>query len=177
MCLTPCAVFYTMCCSLAPCAVLLHHVLFSCTMCCSPHHICILSVTYPVNTHPPPPSPHTQGTIVEVEGIKNRRYWTFGVVDRSGLSLIRLSSENQAEANKWIDALVKAGCERRVLSADAKERSPLRSADVRWVCCKWGVGTCGGLCGGVRCVCGGWVRWVCGGLVHLFVVQEHNQHQ
>lgn len=74
-----------------------------------------------------------QGTIVEVEGLKNRRYWTFGVVDRSGLSLIRLSSENQAEASKWVDALVKAGCERRELSADARERSPLRSADVRWV--------------------------------------------
>ena len=76
---------------------------------------------------------HAQGTIVEVEGLKNRRYWTFGVVDRSGLSLIRLSSENQAEASKWVDALVKAGCERKELSADAKERSPLRSADVRWV--------------------------------------------
>lgn len=78
-------------------------------------------------------TPAPQGTIVEVEGLKNRRYWTFGVVDRSGLSLIRLSSENQAEASKWVDALVKAGCERRELSADAKERSPLRSADVRWV--------------------------------------------
>lgn len=72
------------------------------------------------------------GTVLEVEGVKNRRFWTFGVADRSGLSLIRLSSESQEEADKWLLALERAGCERRELTPDARSRSPLRSADVRW---------------------------------------------
>ena len=43
-----------------------------------------------------------QDCIVEVEGRKRERYWTFSVVDQSGLSLMRISTESEKEAEGWI---------------------------------------------------------------------------
>ncbi len=40
--------------------------------------------------------------MVELEGQKRGKYWTFSIVDPSGLNLLRMSSENQAESEKWI---------------------------------------------------------------------------
>lgn len=39
---------------------------------------------------------------MEVEGKKRGKYWTFSVVDPSGLNLLRMSSENEKEAGKWV---------------------------------------------------------------------------
>jgi len=74
-----------------------------------------------------------QGCIVEVEGLKKERFWTFGVVDRGGISLMRLSTADGQAADAWVQALAAAGCELRTLSGPCRMRSPLRSADVRWV--------------------------------------------
>lgn len=46
--------------------------------------------------------PSVQGCVVELEGKKRGKYWTFSIVDPSGLNLVRMSSENQAESEKWI---------------------------------------------------------------------------
>ena len=74
-----------------------------------------------------------QGCIVEVEGVKKDRFWTFGVVDRGGISLMRLSTADGQAADAWVQALAGAGCELRTLAGPCRMRSPLRSADVRWV--------------------------------------------
>jgi hypothetical protein len=73
-----------------------------------------------------------QGCIVEYEGVKKQKHYTFGVVDRAGNSLIRVSTVLQGDAQRWMSALQEAGCEFRMLSDEARSRSPLRSADVRW---------------------------------------------
>jgi hypothetical protein len=70
---------------------------------------------------------------VEVEGLKKDRFWTFGVVDRGGISLMRLSTADGQAADAWVQALAGAGCELRTLAGPCRMRSPLRSADVRWV--------------------------------------------
>lgn len=46
-----------------------------------------------------------QGCVVEVEGRKRGKYWTFSVVDPSGLNLLRMSSENEREAGLWVEVL------------------------------------------------------------------------
>ena len=46
-----------------------------------------------------------QGCVVELEGKKRGRYWTFSVVDPSGLSLLRMSTESEKEAEKWVEVL------------------------------------------------------------------------
>lgn len=74
-----------------------------------------------------------QGCIVEYEGVKKHKHYTFGVVDRAGNSLIRVSTTQQGDAQRWMEALQRAGAELRTLSSEARSRSPLRSADVRWV--------------------------------------------
>lgn len=51
-----------------------------------------------------------RGACVELEGLKRRRHWTFHVVDKQGVSLIRLSTEVQSDFNAWIEALEQAGC-------------------------------------------------------------------
>ena len=41
--------------------------------------------------------------MVELEGQKRARYWTFSVVDPSGLNLLRMSSESKEEMERWIE--------------------------------------------------------------------------
>ena len=43
-----------------------------------------------------------QGCVVEWEGLK-RKYWTFSVVNRSGMSLVRVSSSSASDAEAWVD--------------------------------------------------------------------------
>lgn len=43
-----------------------------------------------------------QGCVIEIEGKKRGRYSTFSVVDPSGLNLLRMSSENDVEAGRWV---------------------------------------------------------------------------
>lgn len=50
------------------------------------------------------------GTCVELEGLKRRRHWTWHLVDKEGVSLIRLSTEVSGEYHSWIEALERAGC-------------------------------------------------------------------
>ncbi len=45
-----------------------------------------------------------QGCIVEVEGLKKARFWTFGVVDRGGISLMRMSTADGQAADAWVQA-------------------------------------------------------------------------
>lgn len=54
-----------------------------------------------------------QGAYVESEGLKRRKYLAFNVYNAAGVSLIRLSSESQVDYAKWMEALERAGCERR----------------------------------------------------------------
>ncbi len=70
---------------------------------------------------------------MEVEGLKKGLHHTFGVVTPGGESLIRVSTTVQGDQQRWVAALQAAGCELRTLSPEARSRSPLRSADVRWV--------------------------------------------
>lgn len=53
-----------------------------------------------------------QGTYIEAEGLKRRKFWTLNVFDSAGVSLIRLSTESQSDYAHWLDALEQAGCER-----------------------------------------------------------------
>lgn len=73
--------------------------------------------------------------VVEVEGMKKGRHHTFGVVSPAGESLIRVSTTRQGDQRRWVAAIQAAGCQLRTLSPEARSRSPLRSADVRWVGC------------------------------------------
>lgn len=73
--------------------------------------------------------------VVEVEGVKKGRHHTFGVVSPAGESLIRVSTTRQGDQRRWVAAIQAAGCQLRTLSPEARSRSPLRSADVRWVGC------------------------------------------
>lgn len=75
-----------------------------------------------------------RGTILEVEGLKKGLYHTFGVVTRGSESLIRVSTSEAGTLALWVAKLQAAGCAPpRMLSPEARSRSPLRSADVRWV--------------------------------------------
>ena len=49
-----------------------------------------------VYRNPPRGQLSLSGTYVEVEGLKRRKYWTFRVVDRQGVDLIRLSTESHS---------------------------------------------------------------------------------
>jgi diacylglycerol O-acyltransferase 1 len=62
---------------------------------------------------PPRGEINLANTIVLEQGLRRRKYYTFKVVDRSGVHLIRLSTEVQAEYTSWLDALERAGCVRR----------------------------------------------------------------
>ena len=39
---------------------------------------------------------------MEVEGRKRDKYWTFSVIDQSGLSLLRMSTQNEKDAESWV---------------------------------------------------------------------------
>ena len=39
---------------------------------------------------------------MEVEGLKKGRFWTFGVVDRGGISLLRMSTADEQAADLWV---------------------------------------------------------------------------
>ena len=39
---------------------------------------------------------------MEVEGLKKGRFWTFGVVDRGGISLLRMSTADEEAADLWV---------------------------------------------------------------------------
>ena len=41
---------------------------------------------------------------MEVEGLKKGRFWTFGVVDRGGISLLRMSTADEEAADLWVQA-------------------------------------------------------------------------
>ncbi|KAI7841389.1 hypothetical protein COHA_005007 [Chlorella ohadii] len=66
------------------------------------------------------------GGVIELEGLKKRRHWTWHVVDPQGVSLIRLSTEVQAEYNSWIEALERAGCTVKSLE-EASQETPTHS--------------------------------------------------
>ncbi|CAD7701516.1 unnamed protein product [Ostreobium quekettii] len=60
------------------------------------------------------------GTTVQWEGLKQGRFWTFMVLDSANCCLIRLSSENRAVAESWIDAIkAAAGVQKRVSRASS----------------------------------------------------------
>eukprot|EP01025_Chloroclados_australasicus_P052422 TRINITY_DN6110_c0_g2_i2.p1 TRINITY_DN6110_c0_g2~~TRINITY_DN6110_c0_g2_i2.p1 ORF type:complete len:673 (-),score=48.10 TRINITY_DN6110_c0_g2_i2:283-2301(-) len=66
-----------------------------------------------------------KGCILEWEGLKAGRYWTFAIVDgQSMCSLIRLSIEDKSDADSWCSALQAAGCHLKVLSNVARQMSP-----------------------------------------------------
>ena len=65
--------------------------------------------------------------------MKKQKHYTFGVVDPAGNSLVRVSTTAQGDAQRWMAALQAAGAELRTVRSEARSRSPLRSADVRWV--------------------------------------------
>lgn len=65
-------------------------------------------------------------TYLDVEGLRKRKFWTFKIVDRAGVDLIRLSTEVQAEFNSWLEVLEQAGCTRRH-EEDSRAFSPVPS--------------------------------------------------
>lgn len=94
------------------------------------------SPRYPPDAAPSAPGiAPVQGCVVEWEGVKRTRHHTFGIVDPMGTSLIRISASTHEVAEQWMQALEAAGCLRRTLSTLARQRSPLRGADIRWVGC------------------------------------------
>jgi diacylglycerol O-acyltransferase-1 len=63
-----------------------------------------------VYRNPPRGQLALEGTFVEIEGLKRRKYWTFRVVDPLGVDLIRLSTESHSEMTAWVEALRGCGC-------------------------------------------------------------------
>ena len=71
-----------------------------------------------VYRNPPRGQLGLSGTYVEVEGLKRRKYWTFRVVDRQGVDLIRLSTESHSEMSAWLEALEQCGCQMKRMEKD-----------------------------------------------------------
>lgn len=46
----------------------------------------------------------------QVEGMKRGRYWTFALVDPTGGSLLRMSTQNKPDGELWVSLFKKAGC-------------------------------------------------------------------
>eukprot|EP00241_Pyramimonas_parkeae_P003563 CAMPEP_0114255748 /NCGR_PEP_ID=MMETSP0058-20121206/17740_1 /TAXON_ID=36894 /ORGANISM="Pyramimonas parkeae, CCMP726" /LENGTH=642 /DNA_ID=CAMNT_0001370179 /DNA_START=41 /DNA_END=1969 /DNA_ORIENTATION=+ len=69
---------------------------------------------------------------VEVEGYKVNKFWTFSLIDPEGGSLLRLSTENQADGEVWVAAFQNAGC--TVVEAPAGRATSPRppSKDLRY---------------------------------------------
>jgi len=87
--------------------------------------------------YPPRGQISLEGTYVDLEGLKRRKFWTFRVVDRAGVDLVRLSTEVQSDYMSWVEALERAGCtirrggeyeEYRTLSPSPSQTSPGTSA-------------------------------------------------
>ena len=73
--------------------------------------------------YPPRGEIHLTDTYVDAEGLKRRKFWTFRVVDRQGVDLVRLSTEVYSEYTAWLDALERAGCTKRA-EEDSRALSP-----------------------------------------------------
>ncbi|KAH7619019.1 putative Diacylglycerol O-acyltransferase 1C [Nannochloris sp. 'desiccata'] len=68
-------------------------------------------------------------TIVLEQGLRRRKYYTFKVVDRAGVDLIRLSTHAKDEYTSWLEALERAGCVRRI-EEDPRNISPTPSQNI-----------------------------------------------
>nr|QOY44183.1 DGAT1 [Haematococcus lacustris]WNL52999.1 DGTT1 [synthetic construct] len=55
----------------------------------------------------------TLGCSVEWQGLVNRRWWAFALLDPAGNTACRMASLNKEVALKWVAALQAVGCERR----------------------------------------------------------------
>lgn len=73
--------------------------------------------------YPPRGQVRLEGMYVDIEGLKRRKYWTFRVVDRMGVALMRLSTESHSEMMGWVEALERAGCVKRWGEEDASVQS------------------------------------------------------
>ncbi|KAK9837361.1 hypothetical protein WJX84_000606 [Apatococcus fuscideae] len=74
-----------------------------------------------------------QGMVLECEGLKQRRFHTFNIVNpSSGLSLIRASCQEEAVFRGWIQALGRHGCSVRHPSGLDDLRDPPAASDIRW---------------------------------------------
>ncbi|CAG9466526.1 unnamed protein product [Pedinophyceae sp. YPF-701] len=74
------------------------------------------------------------GCVVEYEGRKKGKYWAFEITDQYGESLLRLSTENHADSDRWVNALENAGCSVigltvSVRNSDASGRNTVGGAD------------------------------------------------
>jgi diacylglycerol O-acyltransferase-1 len=78
---------------------------------------------------PPRGEINLANSIVIEQGLRRRKYHTFKVVDRSGVDLIRLSTQVPGEYHSWLDALENAGCVRRV-EEDTRGQSPVPSRNI-----------------------------------------------
>ncbi|KAK9858439.1 hypothetical protein WJX84_002695 [Apatococcus fuscideae] len=74
-----------------------------------------------------------RGMIVECEGLKQRKFHTFNILDpRSGFSLIRGSCQEEDTFKRWIQALELNGCSVRQGASMDNTRDPPAASDVRW---------------------------------------------
>jgi hypothetical protein len=65
--------------------------------------------------------------------MKRGRYWTFALVDPTGGSLLRMSTQNKSDGEVWVAFFVQAGCTVAV--------PPPPSRPFEWAPA-WGVGEC-----------------------------------
>jgi hypothetical protein len=85
----------------------------------------------------------TQGCILEYEGVKKQKHYTFGVVDRAGNSLIRVSTVMQGDAQRWMTAL-QARCGTCCLSVPMRSACNLLPAALHEMCPKFSGAICVG---------------------------------
>eukprot|EP00240_Pyramimonas_obovata_P003049 CAMPEP_0118923662 /NCGR_PEP_ID=MMETSP1169-20130426/2102_1 /TAXON_ID=36882 /ORGANISM="Pyramimonas obovata, Strain CCMP722" /LENGTH=671 /DNA_ID=CAMNT_0006864679 /DNA_START=317 /DNA_END=2332 /DNA_ORIENTATION=- len=77
------------------------------------------------NLHPRARFELNDSFTIEIEGLKRGRYWTFSLIDTTGGSLLRLSTENKKDGEMWIAALKAAGnIDVEVLPPDSRWKSP-----------------------------------------------------
>ncbi len=78
---------------------------------------------------PPRGEINLANTIVLEQGLRRRKYYTFKVIDRSGVDLIRLSTLIKDEYYSWLEELERVGCVHKV-EEENKNASPVPSQNI-----------------------------------------------
>ena len=60
--------------------------------------------------------------VIELEGMKQKRFFTFRLVDAAGAAVLRLSTQDRADGERWVQVLESAGCPVEVTSRDRDSR-------------------------------------------------------
>ena len=66
--------------------------------------------------------------VIELEGMKQKRFFTFRLVDAAGAAVLRLSTQDRADGERWVQVLESAGCPVEVTSRNRERDSRVRDS-------------------------------------------------